>query len=143
MTLSRRNAMVAAVTAGFASAMAPITARAATKQPLFINLSSDDPHRITMALNFGGNQMNRGHALTIFMNDKAVLAASKANTADFLGQQQTMGVLLDSGATILVCPTCMNHFGVADADLVDRLKVGSPNLTGEALFKENTQTLTW
>lgn len=111
--------------------------------PLFINLTSDDGHRVNMALAFGGNQLERGHPVTVFLNDRGVMAASKANAVQFTDQQTTLQQLLDGGATILVCPMCMKHYGIAEADLLDGLKVGNPELTGAQLFQDDVVTLTW
>ncbi|MEB8385791.1 DsrE family protein [Rhodobacteraceae bacterium KMM 6894] len=129
-----------------AAAIALLCSGAATAgdtDPLFINLTSDDGHRVNMALAFGGNQLERGHPLTVFLNDRGVMAASKANAVQFTDQQTTLQKLLDSGATILVCPMCMKHYGVAENDLLDGLKVGNPDLTGTHLFQGNVVTLTW
>jgi hypothetical protein len=35
----------------------------------------------------------------------------------------------------------MNHYGIKEADLLPGLKVGDPELTGGAIFKDNTKTL--
>lgn len=116
---------------------------AGDSDPLFINLTSDDGHRVNMALTFGGHQMKRGHALSIFLNDRAVAVASKANAEKFAAQQKALTDLLGAGATILVCPMCMKHYGVSEADLLPGLKVGNAELTGAALFKDNGKTMTW
>lgn len=118
-------------------------AMAGANDPLFINLISDDGHRINMALGFGGAQHANGHKLTVFMNDRAVLAASKVNQKKFSGQHAKIQELLDKGATILVCPGCMKHYGVKETDLLPGLKIGMPDVTGAALFQDNTKTLTW
>jgi len=111
--------------------------------PLFVNLTSDDPHRANMAITFGGNQHERGHPLTIFLNDKGVLIGSKANSAKFADHQKALAELMSKGAAVIICPMCMKHYGVKESDLLPGLKVGKPELTGGALFKDNTKTLTW
>lgn len=141
--MTRRHALASAVLALGLAFAAPLAARAGDADPLFINLTSDDGHRINMAFNFGGNQLKRGHPLTVFMNDKAVLAASTKNAATFPEQQKTIAALLAAGAQILVCPMCMKHYGVAEADLLPGLAVGSPEVTGAALFREGARSLTW
>ena len=143
MGLSRRSAFVATLSAGLLSVLAPPSAKAGSNDPLFVNLTSDDGHRVDMALTFGAMQLKRGHPLTVFMNDRAVFAASKTNAAKFPDQQKAIASLLDAGATIIVCPMCMKHFGVAESDLLPGLKVGNPDTTGAALFAENTKTLSW
>ena len=142
MSFSRRTLLAAAFAANLVAApVAPVLAGDA--DPLFINLTSDDGHRVKMAFAFGGNQLKRGHPLTVFMNDRAVFAASKANADKFPDQQKTITDLLAAGATILVCPMCMKHYGIAEGDLLPGLKVGNPELTGGALFQNGTKTLTW
>ncbi len=60
----------------FANLINPVYA--GDKDPLFINLSSSEAHRSKMAIGLGKNNMERGHPLTIFINDQAVLIASKS-----------------------------------------------------------------
>jgi sulfur relay (sulfurtransferase) complex TusBCD TusD component (DsrE family) len=96
-----------------------------------------------MAITFGGNQQELGHPLTVFLNDKGVLIGSKANANKFSEHQKKLSELMSKGATVLICPMCMKHYGVKKADLLPGLKVGKPELTGSALFKDNTKTLTW
>lgn len=123
--------------------LAATSAFAGDSDPLFVNLTSDDSHRANMAITFGGSQLDRGHSLTIFLNDKGVLIGSKANSAKFSDRQKALTELMKKGATVLICPLCMKHYGVKAADLLTGLKVGNPELTGGALFKDNTKTLSW
>ena len=143
MNRSRRKVAGVVLATTIAGAVSAGATLAGNADPLFINLNSEDGHRINMAFNFGGNQLKRGHALTVFMNDRAVLAASKANAEEYAEQQKAIASLLEAGAVILVCPMCMKHYGVNESDFLPGLKVGNPELTGSALFAENTKTLTW
>ncbi len=127
----------------FLLGMVAAPALAGGKDPLFINLTTDDPHRANMGITFGKNQFGRGHPLTIFLNDKGVLIGSKANASKYADHQKTLGELLSKGATVLVCPMCMQHYGVSEADLLPGLKVSNPERSGAALFKSGTKTLTW
>ncbi|MBB6055435.1 MAG: DsrE/DsrF-like family protein [Gammaproteobacteria bacterium] len=116
---------------------------AANTDPLFINMTTSDAHRSTMAIGFGKSQFERGHQLTIFLNDKGVLIASAANKAQFTNQQNMLSELVKKGAVVFVCPTCIKHYGIKESDLLPGLKVSNPDLTGNALFQENTKTLSW
>jgi len=116
---------------------------AGSNDPLFVNLLTEDGHRANMAITFSKNQLDRGHPLTIFFNDKGVLVVSKANAGKFAEQQKAIAELIAKGATVIVCPFCMKHYGVKDSDLIAGAEVGSPDLVGAALFKDNTKTLTW
>lgn len=123
------------------SVSAPVFAGAT--DPLFVNMTTDDSHRANMAISFGKNQLERGHPLTIFLNDKGVLVGSKANAAKFAEQQKMITEVLGKGGVVLICPMCMKHYGVKETDLLAGVKVGNPELTGSALFKDNGKTLTW
>jgi sulfur relay (sulfurtransferase) complex TusBCD TusD component (DsrE family) len=118
-------------------------AQAADQPSLFVNLTTDDAHRARMALSFATNQIERQHPVTVFLNDRGVLIGSKAKTGDFEAQQKMLGVLMEKGAAILICPMCMKHYGVAEADVIDGVKVSNPDLVGQALFAEDAKTLTW
>jgi len=123
--------------------LVPAAAMAGANDPLFVNLTSDDAHRVNMALGFGKNQLERGHPLTVFLNDRAVFVASQANAGKFAEQHKAIGDLAAKGATIIACPFCMKHYGIKEADLLPTIKLGHPDLTGGALFKDNTKTMTW
>jgi predicted peroxiredoxin len=142
MNRSRRFILVAAVASGLLGGPTTV-AFAGNADPLFINLTSDDAHRVEMALSFGGNQLKRGHHLTVFMNDRAVLAASKANAEKFPQQQKEIAELVAGGAKIFVCHMCMKHFGVGDGDLLAGLEIANPDVVGAALFEDGAKTLGW
>jgi predicted peroxiredoxin len=118
-------------------------AMAGDTDPLFINATTDDPHRAKMALLFAQNQLERKHPVAVFLNDKAVYLGSKAHAAKFGEHQEIIAGLIKNGASIVICPMCMKHFEIKEADLVEGIKVGNPELTGSLLFKDNTKTLTW
>ena len=88
-------------------------ALAGDTDPLYVNLTSDDSHRADVAITFGGNQHERGLPLTIFLNDKGVLIGSKSNSSKFAEHQKALSDLMSDGATVLICPMCMKHYGVA------------------------------
>jgi sulfur relay (sulfurtransferase) complex TusBCD TusD component (DsrE family) len=118
-------------------------AHAGDNDPLFANVTTDDPHRANMALTFSKAQFERRHPLTIFLNDRGVFIASRAYAERFKHHQKVLEALAKNGATIIVCPMCMKHYGVKQDDLIEGAKVGNPDLTGPALFKDDTKTLTW
>lgn len=122
---------------------AAIPAFAGDQDPLFVNLTSDDTHRAQMALTFSAKQLERGHPLTVWLNDKGVLLGSKAKSAEYALHQKMLTEMMAKGAEVIICPMCMKHYGVAEADLVPGIRVGNPDLTGAALFKDHSQTLSW
>lgn len=118
-------------------------ARAGDTDPLFTNVTTDEPHRANMALSFSKNQLERKHPVTIFLNDRAVVLASRTQSDKFKLHQELLQDMMKKGATVIVCPMCMKHYGVQETDLIEGAKVGNSNLTGGALFKDGTKTLTW
>ncbi len=113
------------------------------KDPLFINLTSNESHRATMAIGFGKNQLIKGHPLAVFLNDKGVLLASAKNTSKFTAQQKLIQEIIKSGGTVYACPSCMKHYGVEATDLLTGVKISNPDLTEAALFTGNVRTLSW
>ncbi len=127
----------------FLLAMVGSNVLAGANDPLFINMTTDDGHRAAMALTFGRNQLERGHPLTVFLNDKGVYVGSRLQTHRFPEQQNLLTELMAKGASVIACPMCMKHYGVQPADLLPGIQVGKPELTGAALFRDNSRTLTW
>jgi predicted peroxiredoxin len=129
-----------------ALAVAPLAIPAAfagDTDPLFVSAVSDEPHRAVMAFTFAEKFLKRKHPVTIFLNDKAVMVASKTNAEMFKEPQRLLASLMSAGATVIVCPMCMKHYKVKEADLLPGIKQGNPEVVGAALFKDNTKTLTW
>ena len=120
-----------------------VPAIAGDSDPLFVNATTDHPHRAKMALIFSKNQLDRKHPVAIFLNDRGVLIASKANAENLKEQQDLLKALITAGATVIACPLCMENYGVKEADLLPGIKIGNPEVVGDALFKEGTKTLTW
>lgn len=118
-------------------------ARADNDDPLFVNLTSEEKHRSDMAMMFSKSMMERGHPLTIWLNDQAVVIAAKKHGDRFADQQKTLADLIAKGATVIACPVCMKHYGVEESDLLSGVKVGNPDLTDSLLFKDDTRTLSW
>ena len=116
---------------------------AGTNDPLFINLSTDELHRSSMAINFGKHHSANGHPLTIFLNDKAVMMGVKAGSTKFADQQQALSEVILSGALVIMCPMCLKQAGFTEADLISGVKLGGPKMTGDALFKDGTKTMSW
>lgn len=138
------TALAPAVLAQHQSAPAVgVVAPAPGARPLFINLTSDDAHRARMAIGFGGNQLQAGHPLTIYLNDRGVLLVSRAHSAQFAEQQQLLTALHKAGAQVLVCPMCMKHFGVSPQDLIVGAQASNPRLTNQALFQPGSISLSW
>ncbi len=136
--------LVLTLAAAFAAfAPAARMALADNDDPLFVNLTTDEAHRANMALTFASKQLERGHPVTVFLNDRGVMLAAKAKSETYGGQQKSLADMKAAGARIIICPMCMEHYGIAKDAIVDGVEIGNPDLTGSLLFEDDTQTLTW
>ena len=115
----------------------------AANDPLFINLSTDEVSRASMAINFGKHHFSTGHPLTIFLNDKAVMLGVKAGAGKYADLQQALSEAITAGALVIMCPMCLKQAGYSESDLIPGVKLGGPKLTGDALFKDGTKTMSW
>ena len=120
-----------------------LPASLAANDPLFINLSTDEINRSTMAINFGRHHFSNGHPLTIFLSDKAVMLGVKAGSSKHSEQQQALSEAISAGALVIMCPICLKQAGYSEADLLAGVKLGGPKVTGDALFKDGTKTMSW
>jgi len=118
-------------------------ASAGDKDPLFINLSTDKLPRVDHALHFGNVHFTKGHPLTIFLNGEGVLLATKSHAARYAAQQKTLAGMMAKGVVVIVCQFCIKQVGVEETDLLPGFKVGNPELTGGALFRDDTKTISW
>ena len=118
-------------------------ARADSDDPLFVNMTTDEPHRARMAIGFARKQQERKHPVTIFLNDKGVLVGAKSKAQAFGVHQEMLAAIVKDGGNVIVCPMCMEHYGVKTDDLVEGAQPGNPELTGKLLFEDDTKTLTW
>ena len=124
-------------------AVMSLSAISGPNDPLFINLSTDDLNRSTMAINFGKHHSASGHPLTIFLNDKAVMLGVKTGASKYAEQQQALSEVISAGALVIMCPMCLKQAGYTESDLISGVKLGGPKITGEALFKDGTKTMSW
>ncbi|MEA3394427.1 MAG: DsrE family protein [Pseudomonadota bacterium] len=122
---------------------ATLPALAGETDPLFINLTTDEPARAGMGLTFGLHQHENGHPLTVFLSDKGVLLGARTHASQYAAQQEMLVALMKKGAVVLVCPSCLQHHGVAEVDLLPGLQLSNRQLSGDALFRGNTRALSW
>ena len=118
-------------------------ARASGAEPLFIHLSTDDAHRTAAGLTFGQHQQQDGHPLTIFLSDRGALLAARAHAERYAAPQRLLAELMQQGATVLVVPLSLKHYGVREDELLPGLQLSYRKLSGAALFRPETRVLGW
>lgn len=116
---------------------------ASNSEPLFVNITTDDTHTTKMAIAFARKQQERKHPVTVFLNDQAVLVGAKSKAAVFEEHHALLQTIMRDGGHVLICPMCMEAYGVTTDDVIDGVRLGNPEMTGHLLFKDGTKTLTW
>jgi sulfur relay (sulfurtransferase) complex TusBCD TusD component (DsrE family) len=95
----------------------------ADKNYLLINLTSYNTPEAQTAIDYSKAELKRGRPVVIFLNDRGVLVASRANAEKFKEQQQHLNELMKNGATVLICPHCMKLYGVVESDLLTGIQI--------------------
>ena len=129
-----------------------LTALAGTAQAdqtrLFVNLTSDAAPRAGMALQLSQNVLKAGHPVTVFLNVEGVRIAAKGlpqakNEITGKTLQAMLQEVIAAGGQVIVCPMCMQQYGVKPADLVEGAVVGKPDITFPALLDDDTQVISY
>jgi predicted peroxiredoxin len=128
--------------------VSPIQAKEDKSMGLFINLTSIETGQAGHALLFADKQMGRGHPVTLFLNQKAVLLAAKATPMGPWGAsgksiRETLTELISNGAQVIVCQMCAKMQGLNESDLIEGAKMGNPERVAASLFDPNYQVISW
>ena len=115
---------------------------ASEKSPLFVNITSDKEHRTLMAVQFSAKMQEKGHPLTVYLNDEGVKLASK-NNKQYAQFQSKLLEAMQKGATVYICPMCMQEYKIEGNTLIEGLKIGNANLLESAVFAEDTKIMSW
>ncbi len=119
------------------------------KGGLFVNLSTDDMDTAAMAIGFATKVMaNTGKPATIFLNVYGARLADinipqnvhvSGNTL-----QEMLGMFMDAGGTVLLCPVCMkNVAGLNEDEMLPGLIIGKPEYVYAAMFAEDVTVLSY
>jgi predicted peroxiredoxin len=123
--------------------MVSASAYAQDKQRLLINLSSDTPWRTEMALAFADAVLERGVAVTLWLNNEGVRVAKAQSSGRLKVANQALTTLINKGVRVIVCPECLREFGVNERQLVSGAMLGKPEMVIPLLLDANTQVLSW
>lgn len=96
-----------------------------------------------MALTFSRHQLDRGHHITIFLNDHGVFLGDKKYSRKYFREQKLIHDIVAKGGVVLACDMCIHKFVIEDSQLIPDVKVSHHDEAGKALFTDHTKTLTW
>lgn len=120
-----------------------------TEQKLFVNLSSDEINRATMAIGFSTKVLTEKKIpVTIFLNVEGVRIADKSipehKHANGKSTKEMLSAFMKAGGRVIVCPMCMNNVGgIKKNEIIEGVGIGGPNVTWPALFAEDTTVLSY
>ena len=118
------------------------------KNPLFVNLTTDETWAAGMAIHFAEKAIERGHKVTIFLNVSAVHLADISIIHGTHGPknktvQELISGIQKKGAQIIVCGGCMKKAGIMKNQLLDGVVVGNADVVFPAVFEGNTKVMSW
>jgi predicted peroxiredoxin len=118
-----------------------VSATAAAKESVFVNLTSDDGHRVTMCLMFARSLVKDGQDVTLFLNvDSVRLASTKVQK--LAEQRKELQAFMQDGGKVIVCPHCLKVRNVAEGDLIKGLVMGGKG-EGREAFLGSTRSITY
>lgn len=97
----------------------------AAKEPIHINLATNDPAKVSMALDAGRQYAEKGYPIVIYLNDKAVLLGVEVKSGVFSKEQVAIKQAIANGATVIICPSCLEDYGFTRINLVQGVVVGA------------------
>ncbi len=96
--------------------------KTAVKDGMFIHVTSNDPHRVLMALNMA-EMISGDHDVLMYFDIDGVKVlvndAPDITYAQFPANKKKMKKLIDKGVVIQACPGCLKAAGYTEADLRD------------------------
>ena len=111
---------------------------------LFLNLTTDDIWRGSMALNFANRNLEAGHPVTIFLNITGVRIAVKKhwipqhiNGITEITLQQLLRDAINAGAKVIICPFCLKQAGFKPHMVIrlgNGVEMGGADVTVPAMY---------
>ena len=100
-------------------------AYASNKGPIFINLATNEPDKVLMALDAASQYSEEGFPIVIYLNDKAVVFGVVKKGVPPAKVQAALQKAIESGAVVNICPTCLDKYGFARANLISGAALGA------------------
>ena len=98
----------------------------AAKEPIYINLATDDSAKVLMALDAGRQYAEKGYPIVISLNDKAV-SLGLASNGHKSNEELALLKAIAGGAKVIICPSCLEIYGFSNQLLVSGIIAGTPH----------------
>lgn len=119
------------------------SAFAGDKDPLFVNLTTNDAYRAFTALTFSRHQLAKGHPVTVFLSDHGVFLGSKKYSRKYAREQKMIKDFVKAGGVVLMCEMCEKKFVIKPSQIIPDVTVSHNDAASKALFLDHTKTLSW
>lgn len=124
-----------------------------SKDGLFVNLTTDDTWSAAKAIMFAHEKvLKRGHKpVAIWLNVRGIYLVDKKRPSHVHGlmREQNHSIhdmltaFIKDGGTVIACGACSKAAGLTEADFIDGVKMGNPDLVNGLLFDSSVKTLSW
>lgn len=141
--------IVAVVFGGYLSVASATDA----KGGLFVNLTTDDTWAAAKAILFAHDRvLKQGHKpVAIWMNVRAIYLIDKKRASHVHGLMRQEGqsiqdmltAFIKDGGIVIACMACSEAAGLTQADFIEGVTMGNPELVTGLLFDPNVKTLSW
>jgi sulfur relay (sulfurtransferase) complex TusBCD TusD component (DsrE family) len=152
-TVQVRKLLLTLVTAVLISGLVSTANAAEAKGGLFINLTTDDTWSAAKAILFAHQKvLKAGHKpVAIWMNVRAIYLIDKKRASHVHGLMKQEGqsiqdmltAFMNDGGIVIACGACSEAAGLTQADFIDGVQMGNPDLVRGLLFDPNVKTLGW
>jgi len=133
--------------------MVSLANAAEEKGGLFVNLTTDDTWAAAKAILFAHEKvLKRGHKpVAIWLNVRGIYLADKKRASHVHGLMRERGqsiqdmlqAFIKDGGTVIACMACSQAAGLTEADFIDGVQMGNPDLVMGLLFDPSVKTLSW
>ena len=97
----------------------------AIKEPIYINLATNDLGKVLMALDASRQYAEKGYPIVIYLNDKAVTLGVEVSSGGISKEQVAIKRAIANGATVIICPTCLEDQGFTRINLMQGVVLGA------------------
>jgi predicted peroxiredoxin len=142
VTIIARISLAFVLAAGLLLSQAQAADQQESTAPLFLSLTSVDPHAAHMALSVAEMAAQKGHPVTVFLNLDAVRIAHK-DAAMFTPARADLERAMKAGVKVLACIHCLGYAGMKAEDLIGAIPTSTPELLMGALFAKDARVLSY
>jgi predicted peroxiredoxin len=149
----QKPVLVLALLMALLTVFAATSAHADARQGLFINLTTDDTWSASKAIFFAHHRVLKSgyEQVAIWLNVRGIYLADKKRASDVHGPMAEQGrsiqdmlrTFMEDGGRVIACAACARAAGLAPADFIEGVEMGSPDLVLGILFDPNVKTLAW